>query len=142
MAASSSMPASRAPSSMFTASEKGMRKSEVVLRKVGVLHPHVFGERIAEFLRGIHPVKTALNVEADTGISNKTVSKWLEGASSPSGAAYHLLMGIYGPELFVFVDPDASPASLREAARVCAQTRMERQVEALQGKISSLWSAA
>ncbi|WP_162559738.1 hypothetical protein [Methylobacterium radiodurans] len=129
------------PSPMHTASGNGMRKSGVTLRKIGVLEPQIFGERIAEFLRGIHPTKTALCVEAETQISSKTIGKWLEGASSPSGNAYHRLIEVYGPELFVFVSPDASPASLREAARICAQARAERQRDAIEREIAALWGA-
>ncbi|GBU18057.1 hypothetical protein AOPFMNJM_4003 [Methylobacterium jeotgali] len=115
-----------------------MRKSGEVLRQLGVIEPQTFAERIGEFLRGIHPAKTAANVEADTGISAKTVSKWLERASSPSGTAYHRLIEAYGPELFVFVSPDASPASLQEAARVCQQARLERQAAALSQQLKVL----
>ncbi len=118
-----------------------MRNSGSVLRKVGVLDPHVFGGRVAEFLRGEHPTKTALCVEAETGISAKTVAKWLEGASSPSGAAYHRLIKAYGPELFVFVSPDASPAVLREAARVSRQDRLERKAALLRREIDKLGEA-
>lgn len=115
-----------------------MRKSGVVLRKIGVLEPQIFGERIAEFLRGIHPTKTAACVEAETQISSKTVGKWLEGASSPSGNAYHRLIEVYGPELFVFVSPDASPASLREAARICRAARLERQASTIRQQLSDV----
>ena len=108
------------------------------MRKIGVLEPKVFGARIAGFLRSTHPVKTAICVEAETQISSRTVAKWLEGASSPAGNAYHRLIEVYGPELFVFVNPDASPASLREAALICRQARLERQVEEKQREIAAL----
>jgi hypothetical protein len=117
-----------------------MRTSEPVVRKIGVLEPQVFGARIAGFLRSIHPLKTAACVEAETRISSRTVAKWLEGASSPAGNAYHRLIEVYGPELFVFVNPDASPASLREAALMCRQARLERQVEEKQREIAELRS--
>lgn len=115
-----------------------MRNSGAVLRKVGVLDPQVFGGRVAEFLRGEHPVKTALCVEAETGISAKTVAKWLEGASSPSGAAYHRLIKAYGPELFVFVSPEASPEILKEAARLSRQDRLERQAATIRQQLSDV----
>lgn len=115
-----------------------MRRSETILRNIGVLEPQVFGARIAGFLRSIHPQKTAACVAAETKISSRTVSKWLEGASSPAGNAYHRLIEVYGPELFVFVNPDASPASLREAALLCRQARLERQVEEKQREIAEL----
>ena len=118
-----------------------MRKSGEVLRSIGVLEPQIFGSRIAEFLRGIHPVKTALSVEAETRISSKTVGKWLEGASSPSGNAYHRLIEVYGPELFVFVSPDASPASLRDAARICRQARLERQAAVIRQQLDDTLDA-
>lgn len=137
MSAASCIPG---PSSspMFTASGKTMRTSESVVRKIGVLEPQVFGARIAGFLRTIHPQKTAICVEAETRISSRTVSKWLEGASSPAGNAYHRLIEVYGPELFVFVNPDASPASLREAALMCRQARLEHQLEEKQREIAAL----
>jgi len=136
-ATSMSLGATAAPP-MHTASGKSMRTSESAVRKIGVLEPQVFGARIAGFLRSIHPMKTAANVEAETRISSRTVSKWLEGASSPAGNAYHRLIEVYGPELFVFVNPDASPASLREAALMCRQARLERQVEEKQREIAAL----
>ena len=125
---------------MQSSSGNGMRKSGVNLRKIGVLEPQIFGERVAEFLRSIHTSKTALCVEADTQISAKTIGKWLEGASSPGGNAYHRLIEIYGPELFVFVSPDASPASLREAARICRQARLERQAAAIRQQLADVWN--
>lgn len=118
-----------------------MRKSGEVLRTIGVIEPQIFGGRIAEFLRGIHPAKTALSVEAETRISSKTVGKWLEGASSPSGNAYHRLIEVYGPELFVFVSPDASPESLQEAARICRQARLERQAATIRQQLDDTLSA-
>ncbi len=139
MSVATSMPSGVLPSSsMHTASGKSMRTSESIVRKIGVLEPQVFGARIAGFLRSIHPQKTAACVEADTKISSRTVAKWLEGASSPAGNAYHRLIEVYGPELFVFVNPEASPASLREAALLCRQARLERQVEEKQREIAEL----
>lgn len=117
-----------------------MRKSGAILRRVGVLDPQTFAARIADFLRSIYPQKTAQCVAADTDLSPKTVAKWLEGAASPKGNAYHSLIGAYGPEIFVFVDPEGSPESLREAARQCAQARLERQRDALERSIADLWS--
>lgn len=125
--------------SMPTASRKPVRRSEGVFRNLGVLEPQIFGARIAEFLRTIHPQKTAACIEADTQISAKTVEKWLSGTSSPSGNTYHRLIEVYGPELFVFVNPDASPASLQEAARVCRQSRLERQAAKIRQQLAELW---
>lgn len=125
--------------SMPTASRKLVRKSEGIFRKLGVIEPQIFGARIAEFLRTIHPQKTAAFTEADTQISAKTIEKWLSGSSSPSGNTYHRLIEVYGPELFVFVSPDASPASLQEAARICRQARLERQASKIQQQIIDLW---
>ena len=128
-------------SSMQSASRGAVRKSEVIFRNFGVIAPQIFGARIAEFLRAINPVKTAPSVEAETGISAKTVEKWLSGTSSPSGNTYHRLIEVYGPEPFVFVDPDASPASLQEAARICRQARLERQAATIQQQLRDLWGA-
>jgi DNA-binding phage protein len=125
--------------SMPTASRKPVRRSEGVFRNLGVLEPQIFGARIAEFLRTIHPQKTATCIEAETQISAKTVEKWLSGNSSPSGNTYHRLIEVYGPELFVFVNPDASPASLQEAARVCRQARLERQAAKIRQQLVELW---
>ena len=125
--------------SLPTASRKPVRRSEGVFRNLGVLEPQIFGARIAEFLRTIHPQKTAACIEAETQISAKTVEKWLSGGSSPSGNTYHRLIEVYGPELFVFVSPDASPASLQEAARVCRQARLERQAATIQQQLADLW---
>ena len=116
-----------------------MRRSGGIFRNIGVIEPQTFGARIAAFLRSIHPLKTAGAVEADTRIPAKTVEKWLAGWSSPSGNTYHRLIEVYGPELFVFVNPDASPASLQEAARVCRQARLERQAATIQQQLLDLW---
>ncbi|MGU3664435.1 hypothetical protein ACLBX9_09655 [Methylobacterium sp. A49B] len=129
--------------SMSQASRKSMRRSQAAVRKVGVIEPQIFAQRIAAFLRLIHPQKTAACVEADTRIPAKTVSKWLEGASSPAGKAYHQLLAVYGMELFYYVDPDASTAEVREAARICQQARLERQNAELQrrlaGQMAEIW---
>ncbi len=106
------------------------------LSQSSVLAPLVFGARVADFLRTLHPAKTATCVEADTNISAKTVAKWLEGASSPSGAAYHRLIKAY-PDLPVFVSPDTAPEVLREAARIVAQARLEAQVAKFRRQFSA-----
>lgn len=118
-----------------------MRKSGEALRKVGAIDPQSFGNRVADFLREAHPIKTALSVEADTGIPAKTVSKWLEGASAPSGAAYHRLIKVYGPELFVFVTPDSAPISLRDAAAAAREARLETKLSDMRRELSSLREA-
>lgn len=138
---------------MSTASVKDMRRSSAIHgkvsesnRKVGVLAPQTFGERVAAFLRLQHPVKTAQQVEALSSaggrppISADTVSKWLEGASAPAGPFFLRLVQIYGAELVLFVDPDATPHSLRDAARSEREERLRRESARIQAEIDGLWS--
>lgn len=142
VALSANGPADRS-SSMSQASRKSMRKSGEALRSFGVIEPQFFAERVATFLRMMHPQKTADSVAADTGIPTKTVAKWLQGAAGPTGRYYHQLLGAYGFELYVYVNPDASSAEMREAARIQHQHRLERQNEDLRrrlaGQLSEIW---
>ncbi|WP_238310225.1 hypothetical protein [Methylobacterium organophilum] len=103
-----------------------------------MIDTQVFGERIAAFLRAEHPSKTALSVEGHTGISAKTVEKWLQGASAPSGAAYHQLIKVYGPELFVYVSPDASSEVLKNAARISRQHRLEQRAATIRQQLADV----
>ena len=54
---------------------------------------------LSEFLRREHPTKTADGVAGQTGISAKTVRKWLDGETSPNGAALLMLALAYGPQI-------------------------------------------
>ena len=54
---------------------------------------------LANFLRREHPIKTADGVEGQTGIPAKTVRKWLDGETSPNGAAVLTLALAYGPQI-------------------------------------------
>lgn len=141
-------------SPMQPASVTDMRRSSgferrvgVSNRKVGVLEAQTFGQRVAAFLRERHPVKTAACVEADSRVGNRTtisaatVSKWLAGESSPAGPFYQRLIEMYGAELVEFVSPGASPASLRDAARISRQARLEREAARIQAELNDLWSA-
>lgn len=143
-----------APSPMPQASVRNMRRSSgidrkvsVLDRKVGVLLPQTFGGRVAAFLRWLHPDKTAANVEADSILGREvtidaaTVSKWLDGSASPSGPNYQRLIEMYGAQLVVAVSPEASPATLQDAARLERQARLEREAARIQAEIAGLWSA-
>lgn len=91
------------------------------------------GERVCSFLRKTHPEKTAANVAADTGISVRTIEKWLERLSAPSWAHGVRLLATYGPE-FMCAVMDAPPAWLDQAARKERRTR----VTAMRDELSRL----
>lgn len=87
-------------------------------------------ERVCAFLRAKHPVKTAANVSADTGIAAKTVEKWLERTSSPSWPHGLLLVTAYGPE-FLCAVMKHPPGWMTEDGRAERRARVTAQMAAL-----------
>lgn len=106
-------------------------------RKFGASIPHDMGTRVVDFVRSMHPQKTALCVSAETGISAKTVAKWLERVSSPGGLAVLQLTAAYGPEFLVAVFPTA-PAWLSAAHRAERAAQIERRLASLQAERDAL----
>jgi hypothetical protein len=94
----------------------------------------VVAERTMEFLRRIHPHKTADNVSADTGIAASTIGRWLDRGSAPTSWAFLRLIAAYGPE-FACAVMDHPPAWLDRAARDEESRRLRTQIEALQARL-------
>jgi DNA-binding transcriptional regulator YiaG len=103
--------------------------------------PKVLGHRVQKFLRDRHPVKTAANAAAATGLSEHRVSKWLEQSSAPSGAAIVALTAAYGPEFLAAVMPE-SCAWLDESVRAARLARVESELDALQRRARELSGGA
>ena len=122
---------------MTTSSEKPVRKSESIATKPFVRSPQNLGERIVEFLREVHPVKTIDSVAADIGVARSTVAKWLEGACTPGAIPFIKLMGAYGPEFVVAVWPNA-PKWMHQAYRDHQEEDLNRQMEAIRRKLETL----
>ena len=85
-------------------------------------------EGLARFLRARHPIKTAANVEAETGIPSDSVRKWLNGQAQPNGAAVIAMVCAYGPELL--------HATVRGAPDWLSATVRERAMRELEAKIA------
>jgi hypothetical protein len=96
--------------------------------------PHAH-ERLCQFLRARHPLKTAESVEAATGgaVQAATARKWLERSSRPGFAALLELIRAYGAEFLVFVIGDA-PESLLEAAIAEKRARYQQRLKALEAE--------
>lgn len=95
------------------------------------------GERISAFLKGLHARKTADQVSAETGISAKTISTWLDGTSCPGGVAFARLVLAYGPDFLgaVLADP---PAWLDKAVRDERTAKLEREIADRRRQIKDL----
>lgn len=105
--------------------------------KFQVKSPGEMGERVSAFLRGLHARKTADQVSAETGISAKTISTWLDGTSCPGGVAFARLVMAYGPDFLsaVLTNP---PAWLDKAARDERTAKLEREIEDRRRQIEAL----
>jgi hypothetical protein len=122
---------------MKRSSENGMKNVSAFKRNVGVKSSLDMVDKVGDFLRSMYPQKTAECVAADTGISAKTVSKWLERSSAPGGLAMIHLAMMYGPE-FLCAVADKTPAWLNNARKAEKAERIERQLAALQAERDAL----
>lgn len=105
--------------------EIAVRKYSALRRQASEAEPHVVAGRIVGFLRARHGSKTAENVHAETGIPAKTVAKWMERASIPSGLAILRLTKVYGVE---FLAALISAPWIDELARAEQLARADRAV--------------
>lgn len=98
-------------------------------------------DRVCDFLRRAHPLKTAEWVEDRTGgaVSAMRARKWLAGAAAPDFFALLHLIRAYGAEFLVFVIGDA-PESLLEAAIAERRARYLESVKKLEEEFESLSS--
>lgn len=78
--------------------------------------------RLASFLRRRHPFKTAMAVEAESGVSAAATEKLMQRGSMPGFANLGRLLAAYGPELLTET-MDNPPSWLCEAARLQALAR-------------------
>lgn len=116
--------------------ESPVRVSSVTASKTVGICPTIVGERVAAFLRSRHPVKTAINVAAETGCSADQIEKWIERSSSPSGPALVRLVWTYGPELLAVLP--GAPAWLDRAQRDERAREIKAQIEAAQAELAEL----
>ncbi|MBY6242817.1 hypothetical protein [Methylosinus sp. Sm6] len=98
-------------------------------------------DRVSDFLRRAHPLKTGEWVEDRTGgaVSAMRVRKWLTGDAAPDFFALLHLIRAYGADFLVFVIGDA-PESLLEAALVERRARYLESVKKLEEEFESLSS--
>lgn len=123
---------------MHTASEKDMRLYGQRRAKVSQVDGRTLAERVAAFLRGQHPTKTAQCVEAETEISANTVRKWLEQGNAPSGPAYDALVRRYGAPFLCAVHPEARGSWFDGVARQEHQAQLEQQAAIIRQQLSDL----
>lgn len=95
------------------------------------------GERVCAFLREQHPVKTADNVAADTGIPFNTIKTWLDRASAPNAEGYTALWMAYGPN-FLAALADREPAWLQDVRRAQEAAHLKAEIAALQFKLAGV----
>jgi transcriptional regulator with XRE-family HTH domain len=94
-------------------------------------------DRLAAFLRGARPTKTACAVAADLGLSARTVEKWMTGEARPNVAAVVALACAYGPEAVAALMRDP-PAWLDEAVRLRRRAALDAEMAALQARRDAL----
>ena len=111
--------------------------------KSGYGNPHLWGERIGNFLRSVHPLSTAKMVSRDLKIPTRTVEKWLDGTSSQSLDAFMRMLGFYGPAVLLATFPKLAWAEVvkvafdteaLEAQLATMPAKRERAIAALRGK--------
>lgn len=95
------------------------------------------GERVCAFLRDRHPVKTADNVAADTGIPFNTIKTWLDRASAPNAEGYTALWMAYGPD-FLAALADREPVWLRDVRRAQEAAQLKAEIAALEIKLAGV----
>jgi hypothetical protein len=93
--------------------------------------------RVAAFLRGRFPVKTAECVAAETGVAAETVRQWLKGVARPGFPHLLALIGAYGPEFLSAMFPNA-PRWLEAARRAERQRELEAELAALAARLADL----
>jgi anthranilate phosphoribosyltransferase len=117
--------------------------SEMTLRKVGVNFPKVGGaqievaDRVCDFLRARYPDKTAANVHADTGVSTKTVEKWLARVSAPGAPHLVVLVTVYGPEFLSALLPHRL-AWLDSATREQERSQLRNDIHRLRRRLAPM----
>jgi hypothetical protein len=93
---------------------------------------------VSAFLRTRHPVKTADNVAADTGIPVNTIKTWLQRGSAPDAEGYTLLWLAYGPEFLAVLADGRAPQWLLAARREHEAALLKAEIEALKLKLAKV----
>lgn len=94
-------------------------------------------ERIIDFLRRIHPYKTAENVAAETGCSVESIARMIERRSAPDVVNFSRLIGTYGFPFLVAVFP-CRPQWLSDAYQREQLAELEAEQARIQSKIAAL----
>lgn len=108
------------------------RSSESGVEMSGYRNPHLWGERIGNFLRAAHPLSTAKLVSRDLDVPVRTVEKWLDGTAAPSLDAFMRMLGFYGPGLLLATFPGLAWAEIIKVAFDTAA--LEAQLAAMPAK--------
>lgn len=95
---------------------------------------------LADFLRRVHPQKTATHVEAQTGVSEDTVKNWLKGRNQVSGWHLSLLIAVYGPNVLKAMWSGSVPGWLDSAVQAEAVAKREAQKARLDAEIAAIKS--
>lgn len=118
-----------------------MRQDRKIGRRASVSLRHLSaGERVADYLRRLHPEKTGANVAADTRgrLSAKTVDKMLERQSAPSLPNAVILLEAYGPSFMCALMGDRAPDWLSEAGRAARRAELEAKIAALNAELEEV----
>lgn len=96
------------------------------------------GERVSMFLRRMHPLKTADNVAAETGIPVNTIKTWLQRGSAPDAEGYTALWVAYGPDFLAAAAANRSPEWLSHVRQTQEAKQLKAQISALEHKLSKV----
>lgn len=127
------------PRSLTTTSDRAMRKSGQNGGTLARSHAQTCADRVAGFLRARHPVKTTVNVQAETGYPADTVRGWLNG-HAPSGEAMLDLVTIYKSAFLAAVRPEQKDAWFVDLERELRQRELEARLAETQSQLDALWS--
>ena len=109
----------------------------------GYKNPHLWGERIGNFLRAAHPSSTAKLVSRDLEIPARTIEKWLDGTAAPSLDAFMRMLSFYGPGVLLAAFPGLAWAEIvkvafdtaaLEAQLATMPAKRQRAIAALRGR--------
>lgn len=94
------------------------------------------GERLAAYLRRVHPVKTpeAVETATDGAVSADLVRKILARQSAPSFTTFAALILAYGPDLLAATLPDC-PRWLDRVQRAERRASLQAEIERLEAEL-------
>lgn len=100
-------------------------RGQLSVRRAQKCEPDV--DAVIDYLRRVHPHKTAEFVAAAAEQQPTTVRKWLDRGSAPSFPAFVKLVAAYGPALLAVAFGDEPPEWLSRAARAERQAALEAE---------------